>query len=208
MHPFLIFDVDMIAKIAGRLLEKEPTALIIDCNGVGYYLNVSLTTSEKIGKVNDKISLMTEMIVREDSIQLFGFFDKNEKNMFKLLISVSGIGAKMAMNILSAIEAKELINILLTSNSISLQKLPGIGKKTAERMILELSDKVGGVINQSVDTPKDSDSVTVEDAIQAMITLGYNKKVAETSVKKAIDELDKPYKTEEIIKKALKHTLK
>lgn len=196
----------MIARISGILLEKHPTELVIDCNGVGYHLFVSTKTSEELKGVGEKVSLPAILISREDSLTLYGFNDINEKALFALLTSVSGIGPKTAIGILSGVTALELRDHVLNDDIKALSKLPGIGKKTAERLRLELKDKILSIVGDSGSSPN---SLIQREAVSALLTLGYNKSLAEKAVKSATDELSKDtLSAEELIKIALKFALK
>ncbi|MFL2637291.1 MAG: Holliday junction branch migration protein RuvA, partial [Flavobacteriaceae bacterium] len=131
----------MITHIKGRLVEKSPTELVIDCNGIGYLVNISLNTFSLLSD-SEAISLYTHLQVKEDSHTLFGFFDKSERNLFRKLISVSGIGASTARTMLSSLNPQEIQRAILTENVSTIQSVKGIGLKTAQRVIIELKDKV------------------------------------------------------------------
>ena len=196
----------MIARISGKIVEKNPTSVIVDCSGVGYFLSISTRTSESIPSIDSNVVLQTEMIVKEDSMQLFGFDSNNEMNMFKLLISISGVGPKTAIGILSGIDPIDLRNVILDENLTALSKLPGIGKKTAERLCFELKNKVMGIIGDSEDSVP---NLVEQESIAAMLALGYNNQMAKKSVASAIKDLNTTdLKAEEVIKLALRHALK
>ena len=131
----------MITQIKGRLIEKSPTELVVDCNGVGYSINISLNTFSKIGD-DENIRLYTHLIVKEDSHTLFGFHTKSERSLFKLLISVSGVGASTGRTMLSSMTPVEIISSINNEDVNSVQSIKGIGSKTAQRIILELKDKI------------------------------------------------------------------
>ena len=131
----------MITQVKGRLIEKSPTEVIVDCNGIGYSINISLNTFSKIGD-DENIKLYTHLIIKEDSHSLYGFFDKSERSLFKLLISVSGVGASTGRMMLSSLSPKEIISAIMTENVQIIQSIKGIGLKTSQRIILELKDKV------------------------------------------------------------------
>ena len=132
----------MYAFLQGKLHSKKSGEAIINCSGVGYLVNISMQTFDKLPEVNAEVFLNTYLIVREDAHLLFGFFDNQELELFKLLISVSGVGPKVSLGILSSIAPTELCNCIVRNDLLKLQKLPGIGKKTAERIVLELRDKI------------------------------------------------------------------
>lgn len=190
----------MIGYLTGKIISKKPTQIILDVNGVGYLVHISISTFEKLGDA-ESVSLYTYLAVREDALDLYGFFTQSEKEMFELLISVSGIGPKLAQGILSGIQINELNEALKTGNIARLVAIPGIGRKTAERLLVELRDKVESLAI-SMDA-KSSVSFSVRsDAIAALTNLGYNRTNAERVVKNIIDKT--PDATiEELIKDAL-----
>lgn len=197
----------MIALIKGKILEKKPTEVIIDCNGIGYQVFISVLTSSKIPNIGNEIQLRTILIPREDQLQLFGFYDETEKNLFRELISISGIGPKTAIGILSAVDATELLHYIETENTKALQKLPGIGKKSAERLLVELKDKVGKF---ALEQPLvlDTDSSIKYEAIAALCALGFTRAVAEKAIKKAYSEAsDKIDNIETLIKLSLQFAM-
>ena len=154
---------------------------MIDVNGVGYIVNISISTFEKISD-KEEVSLFTYLSVREAAMDLFGFYSLAEKEMFELLISVSGIGPKSAQSILSGIQIEDLKDALKSGNVSRLISTPGIGRKTAERMVIELRDKVESLA-ESIDGVSFGSSTVRGDAIAALINLGYNQKVAERMVR-------------------------
>jgi Holliday junction DNA helicase, RuvA subunit len=188
----------MIGFITGNIISAKPTQLLVDVNGVGYLCNISINTFEKIS--NQKcVSLFIHTHVKEDSITLFGFYTESEKTMFELLISVSGVGPKIALSILSGIQIDDLKNAILWADSSRISAVPGIGRKTAERLILELKNKVNQVNEE--DGNKLPFSMKNE-AVMALSTLGYNNKLAEKVVRDIL--LAEPNALlEELIKKAL-----
>jgi Holliday junction DNA helicase RuvA len=188
----------MIGFIKGNLISAKPTQLLIDVNGVGYLCNISINTFEKISD-QKSVSLFIHTHVKEDSITLFGFHSESEKIMFELLISVSGVGPKIALSILSGIQIDDLKNAILQADISRISAVPGIGRKTAERLILELKNKVDQVRGDSeVEIPF---SIKNE-AVMALSTLGYNNKLAEKVVWDILTTEPK-VALEELIKKAL-----
>ncbi|SRR5690554_126691 len=192
----------MISFIKGRLVEKTPTEVIIEANGIGYQVNISLNTYAAVTD-NEAIMLYTYLQVREDAHVLFGFADKMEREIFKLLISVSGIGANTARNILSYIQPKELMQSIAQEDTKSLQTIKGIGLKTAQRLIIELKEKVMKM--------HDLDEISLvnhnrnaEEALSALEVLGFVRKSAEKTVKKILEQ-DPDAGVEQIIKLALKN---
>ena len=199
----------MIASLTGILKYKSPTEILIDVHGVGYTVNIPLSTYEKLGEVGSSISLLTYFHVREDAMLLFGFFSDEERQLFKLLISVSGIGPKIAQSILSGMNAGELKSNLLSGNVVSLTAIPGVGKKTAERLILELRDKVGKAIvdTEPLSTLGMASASMRAEALQALISLGYNQQIAEKSIRLVLKETEgSVISLEELVKRALRHT--
>ena len=189
----------MITQIKGRLIEKSPTELVVDCNGIGYSINITLNTFSKIGN-DENIKLYTHLIVKEDSHTLFGFLSKSERSLFKLLISVSGVGASTARTMLSSMTTVEIISSINTEDVNSVQSIKGIGSKTAQRIILELKDKIH---SQEIDDSqihlmtKDAD-----EAITALEVLGYSRKHTIKIINKIKAE-NPSISVESLIKKAL-----
>lgn len=203
----------MYAFLQGKLYSKNAGEVIINCSGVGYLVNTSLQTFEKLPAENEEIFLNTYLIVREDSHQLYGFISLQELELFKLLISISGVGPKVALGILSSIAPATFRDSILKGDLIQLQKLPGIGKKTAERLILELKDKLLKVDIQSngeVQSKTIHNSSVFEEAISALISLGYNKSVAEKAVKQSENDFQSQTSNtvEVLIRLALRNAMK
>jgi holliday junction DNA helicase RuvA len=188
----------MIGYITGNIISAKPTQLLVDVNGVGYLCNISINTFEKISNQKN-ISLFIHTHVKEDSITLFGFYTESEKLMFELLISVSGVGPKIALSILSGIQIDDLKNAIIYADSSRISAVPGIGRKTAERLILELKNKVDQVMDEGgTELPFSMKN----EAVMALSTLGYNNKLAEKVVRDILlTEPNTPL--EELIKKAL-----
>jgi Holliday junction DNA helicase RuvA len=199
----------MIASLTGILKFKSPTEILIDVHGVGYTVSIPLSTYEKLGDVDSSISLLTYFHVREDAMQLFGFFSDEERRLFKLLISVSGIGPKIAQSILSGMNVNELKSYLISGNVTALTAIPGVGKKTAERLILELRDKVGKAIAdaESISTLGMASAAMRAEALQALTSLGYNLQTSEKSIRLVLKETEGSIiSLEELVKRALRHT--
>ena len=192
----------MIAHIQGKLVEKSPTEVVIDCNGVGYHINISLHTYGLLPTA-DFIKLFTHLIIKEDGHSLYGFVEKSEKEIFKLLISVSGIGANIARTMLSSIEPKQIINAIGSGDVGTIQSIKGIGIKTAQRTIIDLKEKVLKLYD--LDEVSMSQSNTNKDeALSALEVLGFIRKSAEKVVEKIVAAM--PDATvETIIKQALKN---
>ncbi|MGR9089185.1 MAG: Holliday junction branch migration protein RuvA [Gammaproteobacteria bacterium] len=166
----------MIGRLAGRLIEKRAPWIVVDCHGVGYEVEVPMTTIWSLPDLDSDVILLTHLVVREDAQLLFGFATDAERDLFRALIKVSGVGAKVALAILSGIEADEFVRCVHENNTARLTALPGIGKKTAERLIVEMRDRVGDWA-PAVATPAKAAGTTqadaVTDAISGLIALGY-----------------------------------
>lgn len=193
----------MIAYLAGKFTYKNPTVVYVDVNGVGYEVNISLNTYSKIQKLTDG-KLFTYLQVKEDAHVLYGFFDQPEKEMFIMLISVSGIGAATARMMLSNMLPEEIAKAILHGNARVLESVRGIGKKTAERLVLELRDKVTKQPTGSSTNNFEKNNSLQQDALNALVALGISKTVAEQSVNKILAEEPAETHLEFIIKKALK----
>lgn len=195
----------MICQLQGILAEKTPTKVTVDVNGVGYEVFVPISTYERLNEIGEKTKLLTYLNVREDALQLFGFYTQKEKWMFSNLISVSGIGPKLALSILSGCPVENLREFIVTANIEGLTRLPGVGKKTAQRMVTELMDKLGGEIKDAAApylgrTPEVAGKH--EEALSALVSLGYNK----SSGQKVLDSVlqsEPDITLESLIKKAL-----
>ena len=190
----------MITHIKGRLVEKSPTELVIDCNGLGYLVNISLNTFSLLSD-SENISLFTHLQVKEDSHTLFGFFEKTERNLFRKLISVSGIGASTARTMLSSLNPEEIQRAILSEDVSTIQSVKGIGLKTAQRVIIELKDKVS-LINEGSGFSVDFTNSKREESLSALEVLGYSRKQTTKVVDKLISEVSE-ISVEEIIKNAL-----
>ena len=191
----------MIAHIQGKLVEKTPTDVIIDCNGVGYFVNISLNTYSKIPDT-EVVKLFTFLQIKEDSHSLYGFVEKSERELFKLLLSVSGIGANIARTMLSSLDPKQIIQSIATGNVTVIQSIKGIGSKTAQRVILDLKDKVIKIYNIDEISTVQNNTLR-EETLSALEVLGYPKKSAERLVDKIVAE-NPDASLESIIKLALK----
>ena len=190
----------MITQIKGRLVEKSPTELVIDCNGLGYLVNISLNTFSLLSD-SENISLYTHLQVKEDSHTLFGFYEKTERNLFRKLISVSGIGASTARTMLSSLNPEEIQRAILSENVSTIQSVKGIGLKTAQRVIIELRDKVSG-INEGSDLNSTLANSKREESLSALEVLGYSRKQSSKVEDKLNSEISET-SVEEIIKNAL-----
>ena len=183
----------MIAYLSGKLLEKQTTTVIIDVGGVGYEVSIPLSTFYELGDVGSDVSLRIYTNVREDAIQLFGFKTLRERELYLRLISVQGIGAKSGITMLSGMSADEIIMAIRSNDLARLTSIPGVGRKTAERLVIELRDKVGemsgdgSALDAASRKAMPSDAV-FEDALSALINLGYQRNAAEKALNQASQE--------------------
>ncbi len=179
----------MIAHLSGLLLRKTTESLIIDAGGIGYEVSVPLSTFYTLPDKDERVSLHIYTHVREDALVLFGFHTKLEKDIFIMLISVSGIGPKLSINILSGIGPQELLEAIACGDAIRLQAIPGVGKKTAERIALELKDRASKVLDREEisppQIPEEEDRRLIDDALSALLNLGYSAKLAKQAIEKA-----------------------
>ena len=196
----------MIGHLEGTLRLKTPTGVIVDVNGVGYDVCVPLSTFYELPDTGRKVSLTIHTYVREDAIQLYGFRTLSEKEMFLMLISVNGVGPRLAVNILSGISPDALRQVILNQDRVRLKNIPGIGKKIVERVLLELTDKVKGKSRQEPDAlaPPAGESSAYGDAFSALVNLGYRPNEAEKAVKNAQQALGDDASVEQLLKNALK----
>lgn len=171
----------MIGRIAGTLIEKNPPHLLVDCHGVGYEIDVPMSTFYNLPALGQPVTLLTQMIVREDAQLLYGFGSAAERNTFRELIKITGIGARMALAVLSGMSVTELAQAITLQEAGRLTRIPGIGKKTAERLLLELKGKLGAELAQVPGGPAVHDSAT--DVLNALLALGYSDKEAALAVK-------------------------
>jgi Holliday junction DNA helicase RuvA len=192
----------MIAHLQGKLVEKSPTEVIIDCGGVGYHVNISLHTYSLIPNA-DFVKLYTYLQIKEDAHTLFGFMEKSEREIFKMLLSVSGIGAGIARTMLSSLDPKQIINAIASGDVVTIQTIKGIGGKTAQRVILDLKEKVLKLYDLD-DVSISQSNTNKDEALSALEVLGFVRKTSEKIIEKIVKE-DPEATVESIIKKALKN---
>ncbi|RZJ55157.1 MAG: Holliday junction branch migration protein RuvA [Flavobacterium sp.] len=192
----------MIAHLQGRLVEKMPTEVTIECGGVGYQVNISLHTYSLLPDT-ENIKLFTFLQVKEDAHTLFGFVEKAERELFKLLLSVSGVGASTARTMLSSLEPKQIIYSIANGDVPTIQSIKGIGSKTAQRVILDLKDKVLKLYDLE-EVSVSGNNTNKDEALSALEVLGFNKKLAEKAIEKIVRE-NPGASVETIIKQALKN---
>lgn len=188
----------MIGYLTGKIISLKPTRILLDVNGVGYTVNISINTFESIAD-KKSAALFIYTSVKEDSITLFGFFTEAEKQMFELLISVTGIGPKLAQSILSGIQTDDLKDAILRGDISRIIAVPGIGRKTGERLVLELKNKVDQVAEEGV---KEISFSIKNEAVAALTTLGYNFKIADKAIRDILSA-EPDLSLEELIKKSL-----
>jgi len=198
----------MIALISGKIVYKGISHVIVDVQGVGYRVFIPLTTFYELPETGEPITLHIHTNVKQDAINLFGFYTIQERDLFQLMISVSGIGPKMSMNILSGISAQELLGAISGGNVGKLIRIPGVGKKMAERLILELKEKVvkkmmmeelpqAGLQNRQ-------DDIIAEDVLSALVNLGYKNNIAKDALDKALRSSEEKMEMDKLLKKTLK----
>jgi|TARA_B110000914_G_scaffold55277_1_gene47929 Holliday junction DNA helicase RuvA len=190
----------MITQLKGRLVEKSPTDVVIDCNGVGYMVHISLNTFSKLTD-SESITLFTHLQVKEDSNTLFGFYEKTERNLFRQLISVSGIGASTARTMLSSLTPKEIQSAIISGNVSTIQSVKGIGLKTAQRVIIDLKDKVS-LISGNDEFIGNISNTNQDEALSALDVLGYSRKHTNKVIETLLNNSPE-MSVEELIKSAL-----
>ena len=192
----------MISYLEGKLVEKNPTLVVLDINGIGYEVNIPVSTYEKLDNLGQRVKLLTYQYVREDTLQLYGFFTPPERETFKLLLSVSGIGPRLALGVLSCISVADFQRSVLEEDIDILTNISGIGRKTAQRLVVELKDKLGKVelkeleIGERIGTKEN-------EAVLALVSLGYGKLEARRVVQQVIGQSKGKLVVEELVKKAL-----
>ena len=192
----------MIGSLVGLIKEKKPSLLLLEVNGVGYEIHVPLSTSFQLPKKGESAYLLTHLIVREDQHTLYGFATEEERNLFRTLIKISGVGAKMALTILSGINVNGFVQSVINEDIDTLVHLPGIGKKTAERLIVEMKDRIDGITDNLESSPSTTSETSIAvEARNALVNLGYKNSEA----KKILDNIDtNGLSVEELLRQALK----
>jgi Holliday junction DNA helicase RuvA len=194
----------MIASLRGRLTLKQAPAIIIECSGVGYEVQTPMSTFLELPPTGDELFLFTHMVIREDAQTLYGFGTEEERALFRMLLKISGVGAKMGLAVLSAMSVEGFRRCVEYEDSATLVKVPGIGRKTAERLIIEMRDRIDAPSAQSATTEVRVDAGAKSEAVDALISLGYKPR----EVQKLIGELDVDGKTaEDIIRLALRQVV-
>jgi holliday junction DNA helicase RuvA len=179
----------MIGQLRGRLTDKRPNQVLVDVSGVGYLVQVPLSTFAALGELHAEVTLLIHTHVREDALALYGFLSSREKHFFEMLLSASGVGPSLALKILSGMSVDELVPAIRGGDLVRLTKIPGVGRKTAERMVVELKDKLDAVAAEA-ERPAASSPAGVEgDVISALVNLGYEARAAESAVAEAKREV-------------------
>lgn len=201
----------MIGQVNGILLEKQPPQLLVNVNGLGYEIDAPMSTFYQLPDVGQEVKLFTHFVVREDAQQLYGFFSRDERTLFRTLLKVNGVGPRMALTILSSVSPAEFVRCVLDNDTASLVRLPGIGKKTAERLIIEMRDKLSDWYKNEITanpgalkTEQGARHQSLQDAIAALVSLGYKPLEANRTVTK-ID--DGQSTSEELIRRALREMM-
>ncbi len=200
----------MISRLTGILAAKRAPQILIDCHGVGYEADVSMTTYYKLPEVGEQISIWTHLLVKEDSHSLIGFHDEDERRLFRQLIRINGVGPKMALTILSGIDERQFAICIVNNDVAMLTRLPGVGKKTAERLIIEMRDKIDAVIDEApaqAQAAGTSLRSVINEAIEALQALGYKPADAEKMIKNA-QQGEAATSASQLIRKALQATVK
>jgi holliday junction DNA helicase RuvA len=192
----------VIAHLRGRVLRKSPQEVVVDVAGVGYRVAIPVSTFYRLGDEGAEVSLRVHTQVREDALALFGFITAHEQDLFERLIQVAGVGPKLAVNILSGIEAAELAAALRDSDIARLTRVPGVGKKTAERLVVELKDKMPPAVAEAREEESSAAATPKEDLLSALAHLGYSRAEAERGVDRALRE-DTDGRFEDLLRRAL-----
>jgi len=178
----------MIGQLRGRLAEKRPNQVLVDVGGVGYLVQVPLSTYAALGELHTEVTLLIHTHVREDALALYGFVSAREKHFFEILLSASGVGPTLALKILSGMSVEELVPAIRGSDLARLTRIPGVGRKTAERMVVELKDKLEAVTAETEKPAASSPAGIEADVVSALVNLGYEGRAAETAVAEAKHE--------------------
>lgn len=191
----------MIAYLSGKLAQKGPTHLVVDVGGVGYFVHIPLSSYERVGEVGEQVHILTYLHVKEDGMELFGFATEEERELFRTLVSVSGVGPKLAQAVLSAMSPEEFRRAVVQNDLGRLTSVPGIGRKTAQRLVLELREKFGEVAPEVVEV---KGALELEEAFLALLSLGMRDSEARTALAKAKRRLGEEASVEELIREALR----
>jgi holliday junction DNA helicase RuvA len=193
----------MIASVTGKLIRKSPTWIVVESGGIGFHISIPVSSYDAFGETGMDIRVLTHLHVREDALQLFGFASEAERRLFLLLISVSGIGPKLAQGILSGIAVGDFERAVRDNDLASLTRVPGIGKKTAERLVLELKEKIGEAETPAGQAAPADRSPMEEEAVLALVSLGYRRAPAQEAVRKTLKQ-DASLSLEETLRRVLR----
>lgn len=203
----------MIGQLRGIILEKQPPQLVLDVNGVGYEIDAPMGTFYKLPEVGQEVTLLTHLVVREDAHLLYGFYTREERVLFRTLLKVNGVGPRLGLTILSSIDPDEFVRCIVNNDAASLTRVPGVGKKTAERLIIEMRDKLSSwntVSNKephlmvSISAENSGRNQSIQDAVSALISLGYKPQEASRAVSKVDDGT---LSSEEMIRRSLREMI-
>lgn len=200
----------MIAYIKGNLISAAQTYVIVEANGIGYQIFIPLSTNGRLPNEKSEIFFHISFVIRENSQSLYGFLTNQEKEIFEALMNITGIGPKLALAIVGHLSVQNLQEAIFQQDLSMLTKVPGIGKKTAERLILELKDKFASIFSHSpldyaVSLPSDPKSLIIKDAMSALVNLGYNQIIAQKAIKKTLQEVTEEIDLPTLIRSSLKH---
>lgn len=199
----------MISRLTGILAAKRAPQVLIDCQGVGYEADVSMTTFYRLPEIGEQVSIWTHLLVKEDSHSLVGFHDEQERRLFRQLIRINGVGPKLALTILSGIDERQFALCVNNNDVAMLTRLPGVGKKTAERLIIEMRDKLDAIVAEMPDRPIAAGGVSVvSEAVEALQALGYKPLDAEKMINRALEQGDSDGNASQLIRVALQATVK
>ncbi|MFC2100946.1 Holliday junction branch migration protein RuvA [Bacteroidota bacterium] len=192
----------MFDFIQGQIVDKNPAYVVLDCNGIGYMIHISINTYSKLSD-KKQCRLLTHFVVREDAQLLYGFYEQEERHLFRLLITVSGVGANTARMILSSLSPDEIVQAIIGNDISLLQSVKGIGAKSAQRIIIELKDKIGksGISQENLNIPHNTKK---DEALSALIMLGFTRNIAEKAINKIFISKGSAISVEQLIKEALK----
>jgi Holliday junction DNA helicase RuvA len=195
----------MIARLSGTVVTKHPTEIVVDVHGIAFGASIPFSTSSAVGEPGSEVVLLTHMHVREDAIQLYGFATEEERDAFRLLLTVNGIGPRMALGVLSGISVADLTLHIARGNTSALTAIPGIGKKIAERLVMELKEKIAKTVTASPQST-DAQRPIRQEALSALLSLGFQKSAAEKAIRDALLESpDAGNSVEHLVRVSLRH---
>ncbi|HUU30301.1 MAG TPA: Holliday junction branch migration protein RuvA [archaeon] len=193
----------MIALLEGKIFEKSPASVVIFAGGVGYLVSIPLSTFDKLPEAGEIVSLHTHLHVRDDALQLYGFSSRKERQAFEKLITVNGVGPRVALAILSSLSVERLVTAVESSQTVWFNRIPGVGKKTADRIILELKGKLGEIAPIAEAASAGALPGEGEEAVAALVALGYSRLQAEKAVFRAVEEAGERIDTTDLVRRAL-----